>query len=122
MINSGRRYVLALFLGQNEFFYALIISINPNFKCLHPMKKNYRRCISCRHVAAKEYFWRIVRTYPERQIKLDRGMGRSVYLCPQIDCLFKAKQKNRLPRSLKASVSQELYQSLENRLAKTHQN
>jgi uncharacterized protein len=86
------------------------------------MEKNYRRCISCRHVATKEYFWRIVRTSPDRQIKLDRGIGRSAYLCPQLDCLLKARQKNRLPRSLKTAISQEVYQILENRLAKAHQN
>jgi uncharacterized protein len=86
------------------------------------MKKDYRRCISCRHLAAKEYFWRIVRIHPERQIELDRGMGRSAYLCPQIDCLLKAKQKNRLSRSLKAAVSQEVYHTLENRLVKANQN
>lgn len=80
------------------------------------MKKNYRRCISCRHVAPKEYFWRVVRTYPESQIELDQGMGRSAYLCPQIDCLVKAKQKNRLAKSLKISVSEEIYQILQNRL------
>jgi uncharacterized protein len=85
------------------------------------MEKNYRRCVSCRHIATKEYFWRIVRTYPDRQIELDKGMGRSAYLCPRIDCLLKARQKNRLPRFLKAPVSQEVYQILENRLVKVHQ-
>ncbi|VEP13492.1 Nucleic acid-binding protein [Hyella patelloides LEGE 07179] len=80
------------------------------------MKKNYRRCVSCRHVASKEYFWRIVRTYPDRKIQLDRGMGRSAYLCPQIDCLVKAKQKKRLQKTLKTAVSEQIYQVLENRL------
>lgn len=80
------------------------------------MKINYRRCISCRQVAPKEQFWRIVRE-PDGQIKLDIGMGRSAYLCPQIDCLVKAQQKNRLQKSLRIGVPKQIYQNLENRLS-----
>lgn len=82
-----------------------------------PMKPNYRRCISCRKLALKEAFWRFVRVYPSNQVQLDRGMGRSAYLCPEADCLRVAQKKNRLGRSLKASVPQELYQILWQRLA-----
>jgi predicted RNA-binding protein YlxR (DUF448 family) len=74
--------------------------------------KNYRRCISCRKLAAKESFWRIVRTYPDRKIKLDRGMGRSAYLCPQEECLKIAQKKNRLEKSLKTTVTKEIYEHL----------
>lgn len=81
------------------------------------MKVNYRRCISCRQVAPKEKFWRIVRN-PDGQIKLDYGMGRSAYLCPQIDCLVKAKQKNRLQKSLRIGVPEQIYHTLEKRLTK----
>ena len=80
------------------------------------MKVNYRRCISCRQIAPKEHFWRIVRTHPDGQIKLDCGMGRSAYLCPRIDCLSHAKQKNRLQKSLRIGVSEQIYQTLEHRL------
>ena len=80
------------------------------------MKKNYRRCISCRQTAPKEHFWRIVRTYPDRQIKLDQGMGRSAYLCPQKDCLLKAQQKNRLQKALRVAVPEQMYKTLEHRL------
>ncbi len=80
------------------------------------MKPNYRRCVSCRQVAAKESFWRIVRVYPSQQVQLDRGMGRSAYLCPQASCLEAARKKNRLGRSLKAPVPEHIYQSLWQRL------
>lgn len=56
------------------------------------MKPNYRRCISCRRVALKQEFWRIVRVYPSGELQLDRGMGRSAYLCPQASCLQAAKK------------------------------
>ena len=81
------------------------------------MKPNYRRCISCRQVAPKTSFWRIVRVYPSREVQLDWGMGRSAYLCPQANCLRAARQKNRLGRSLKAPVPEHIYQSLWERLA-----
>ncbi|MEA5535870.1 YlxR family protein [Crocosphaera sp. XPORK-15E] len=80
------------------------------------MKPNYRRCISCRKVAPKEAFWRIVRVYPSRQVQLDQGMGRSAYLCPQESCLRLAHKKNRLGRALKASPPDSIYQQLWGRL------
>lgn len=78
---------------------------------------NYRRCLSCRRVAPKEAFWRIVRVHPTGQVELDRGRGRSAYLCPQASCLRAARQKNRLGRSLKATVPDSIYQRLGERLA-----
>ena len=81
------------------------------------MKPNYRRCISCRRVALKQEFWRIVRIYPSEQLQLDQGMGRSAYLCPQASCLQAAQKKNRLGRSLHTPAPEALYQTLWQRLA-----
>jgi len=83
------------------------------------MKPNYRCCASCRKIAPKEAFWRVVRLYPSHQVQLDIGMGRSAYLCRQAECLKAAQKKNRLGRSLKAPVAEELYQILGQRLAAT---
>ena len=83
------------------------------------MKPNYRRCVSCRKIAPKESFWRVIRVYPSGQVKLDSGMGRSAYICPQSDCLQQAQAKNRLGRSLKAKVPEQIYHQLQNRLAKS---
>ena len=82
------------------------------------MKPNYRRCISCRKVAPKESFWRVVRVYPDGQITIGEGMGRSAYICPQADCIQQASQKKRLSRTLKTTVPEYIYQSLQERLAK----
>ncbi len=81
------------------------------------MKPNYRRCISCRQVALKQEFWRIVRVYASGQVQLDQGMGRSAYLCPQERCLQAAQKKNRLGRSLHTPVPEAVYQTLWRRLA-----
>ncbi|ASC69844.1 hypothetical protein XM38_007740 [Halomicronema hongdechloris C2206] len=80
------------------------------------MKPNLRRCISCRKVAPKSALWRIVRVFPSRTVQLDEGMGRSAYLCPQVDCLRTAQKKNRLGRALKASVPPSIYEELWQRL------
>lgn len=77
---------------------------------------NHRRCISCRRLSHRAEFWRIVRLHPSHQVQLDRGMGRSVYLCPTEACLNSAQRKNRLSKVLKAPVPPDLYQSLWDRL------
>ncbi len=81
------------------------------------MLPNYRRCISCRKVAPRGEFWRIVRVAsPRGIIQLDQGMGRSAYLCPSASCLKGAKLKNRLGRVLKAPVPDGIFESLQERL------
>ncbi|MEM8505144.1 MAG: YlxR family protein [Cyanobacteria bacterium P01_D01_bin.1] len=79
-------------------------------------EKNHRLCVSCRQTAHKDQLWRVVRTYPDRQIQLDCGMGRSAYLCPTASCLSAAKKKNRLAKALRTSVPPEIYRILEARL------
>ncbi len=79
-------------------------------------EKNHRLCVSCRKTAHKDELWRIVRTFPNYDIQLDEGMGRSAYLCPQMTCLQAAKKKNRLGRVLRSPIPAQIFQTLENRL------
>ncbi len=81
------------------------------------MLTNHRRCLSCRRTAPKEEFWQVIRVYPNHQVQLDQGMGRSAYLCPQASCLTTAQKKNRLGRSVKAPIPDQIYQQLWYRLA-----
>jgi uncharacterized protein len=80
------------------------------------MAKDYRRCVSCRQLALKSEFWRVVRSHPDHQVVIYLGgtwvEGRSAYLCRSIDCLQLAQKKNRLGRSIKAKVSEDIYQKL----------
>jgi uncharacterized protein len=78
---------------------------------------NYRRCVSCKRIASKQSFWRVVRLASSYEIQLDRGMGRSAYLCPNIDCLSKAKTKNCLRGALRAKIPDRIYQNLQERLS-----
>jgi predicted RNA-binding protein YlxR (DUF448 family) len=86
------------------------------------MLPNYRRCISCRKADHKSAFWRVVRVFPTQQVQLDQGMGRSVYLCPQVACLQAAQKKDRLGRVLKVTVPAAIYQTLWQRLTPEHPN
>lgn len=81
------------------------------------MEPNYRRCITCRKLAPKQAFWRLVRTHPSGKVELDQGIGRSAYLCPQEGCLQAAQKRNRLGRALKARIPEQVYQTLWHRLA-----
>lgn len=84
------------------------------------MNKDFRRCVSCRKIGLKTEFWRVVRCHPSNQIAIDLGdachQGRSAYLCPTAECLQSAQKKNRLGKSLKAQVAQDIYQALGFRL------
>ena len=81
-----------------------------------PASKNERRCISCRKIAPKSEFWRVVKCHPSKQIAIDLGktllQGRSAYLCPTAECLQSAQKKNRLGRSLRAAVAEDIYHQL----------
>lgn len=79
--------------------------------------KNQRQCVSCRRIAPKSEFWRIVRQSVSHMVVCDQGMGRSAYLCPSLECLKLAQKKDRLSRSLKTKVDPGLYQCLEQRLS-----
>ncbi|NEQ23162.1 MAG: YlxR family protein [Microcoleus sp. SIO2G3] len=81
------------------------------------MPINDRRCVSCRRLAPKSEFWRIVRDCSSGAVRLDVGMGRSAYLCPNAECLQAAQKKNRLGRALKAPVANSVYQALSDRLS-----
>ncbi|WP_019500197.1 YlxR family protein [Pseudanabaena sp. PCC 6802] len=81
--------------------------------------KLYRRCICCQRLAPREEFWRVVRLHGDNNatnIQLDRGMGRSAYICPTAACLQQAQKKNRLGRSLRAPIPAEIWSQLESRL------
>lgn len=68
-------------------------------------------------MAHRDQLWRIVRTYPDRHVQLDTGMGRSAYLCPQESCLRAAQRKNRLGRILNVQIPSDIYKVLQSRLA-----
>ena len=79
------------------------------------MTINQRCCISCRRLADKSEFWRVVRLN-NRKISINHGMGRSAYICQTEKCLLAAEKKDRLSRALKTAVPKDLYQTLKKML------
>lgn len=73
-----------------------------------------RLCVGCQEMKNKKDLLRIVKT-PENQIEVDRTgkkSGRGAYICPNRECLEKAVKEKRLERSLKHSISPEVFDSL----------
>jgi len=75
-----------------------------------------RRCVACRQLFNREQLWRVIRL-AGGGLALDRGMGRSAYLCPQPACLEEARRRKRLQRALRCQVPDAILEALEQRLS-----
>lgn len=77
-----------------------------------------RQCTGCREMKNKKEMIRILKT-PEDEIVLDttgKKNGRGAYICPSRECLAKARKNHGLERSLKVTVPDEVFESLEKEL------
>lgn len=77
-----------------------------------------RKCSGCGEMKPKKELVRVVRS-PEGEVSLDlngRKAGRGAYVCPNIQCLNKARKAKRFERSLEISIPDEVYQSMEDAL------
>ncbi len=79
------------------------------------MKKKIpiRKCIGCGQRKSKFELIRIVNN--QDQIVIDPSgklPGRGAYICPDKDCLEKARKKNSLDAALKTKVSGDVYRRL----------
>ena len=79
-----------------------------------------RQCVGCMTSRPKKELIRIVR---EKQgtIKVDltgKASGRGAYICNNIECLEKAKNKKALNRSLEQEIDEEIYEHLKEELEK----
>ena len=73
-----------------------------------------RQCLGCREHKAKKELIRVVRS-PEGEISLDfrgKASGRGAYLCPQLDCLNRARRARALERALSCGIPDEVYEKL----------
>ena len=74
-----------------------------------------RQCVGCREMKDKKALLRIVKT-PEGEILLDstgKKSGRGAYVCPDPECLKKARKSRALERAFDTSVPPEVYDALE---------
>ena len=73
-----------------------------------------RQCMGCRERKAKKDMLRVVRG-TDGTVTLDFGgklNGRGAYICPDPNCLEKARKSKSLERSLETAIPEEVYQRL----------
>ena len=78
-----------------------------------------RRCTGCGEHFPKNTLIRVLRT-PEGDVILDltgKKSGRGAYICKSASCLKKARKSKRIESSLECSVSDEIYNRMEEELA-----
>ena len=74
-----------------------------------------RQCMGCRERKAKKEMIRVVRG-TDGTVSLDfsgKLNGRGAYICPQAECLKKARKAKSLDRSLEVPIPEEVYDRLE---------
>ena len=77
-----------------------------------------RQCVGCRTMKDKKALVRIVKT-PEGEICVDatgKKSGRGAYICPNAECLQKARKSRALDRMLEVSIPDEVYEALERQM------
>ena len=80
-----------------------------------PKKIPMRQCIGCREMKPKRELIRVVRS-PQGEISLDfhgKKPGRGAYLCPNQDCLKRARKSKALERAFSLPIPDDVYASLE---------
>ena len=77
-----------------------------------------RQCLGCREMKDKKDRIRVVRS-PEGEISLDfkgKKPGRGAYVCPENECLQKARKSRALERAFSAQIPAEVYEELERQM------
>ena len=80
-----------------------------------PKKIPLRQCLGCREMKPKRELIRAVRS-PEGEVSLDfrgRKPGRGAYVCPNPECLKKARKARALERACSCQIPEEVWDALE---------
>ena len=77
-----------------------------------------RQCVGCGEMKPKKELIRILKTEENNFIidKTGRKNGRGAYICLTRECLEKAIKNRGLERSFKMKISEEVYESLKEKL------
>jgi len=85
-----------------------------------PKKIPQRQCVGCREMKEKRELIRVVRS-PEGEVSLDfkgKKPGRGAYLCPDPECLKKARKSRALERAFSQALPEGVYEGLEAEMGK----
>lgn len=83
-----------------------------------PKKIPLRQCVGCRGMKPKPELIRVVKS-PEGEVSLDfkgKKPGRGAYVCPDPECLKKARKSRALERAFSAPLPDEVYAALEEQM------
>ena len=83
-----------------------------------------RQCMGCREMKPKKELIRVVRS-PEGSVSLDfkgKAPGRGAYLCPDLQCLKKARKSGSMGRVLEVEIPAEIYDEMETVMEKEAEN
>ena len=75
----------------------------------------HRQCVGCRTMKDKKALVRIVKT-PEGEICVDatgKKSGRGAYICPDAQCLQKARKSRALERAFETAIGEDIYAALQ---------
>ena len=81
-----------------------------------------RQCIGCREMKPKKELVRVVRS-PEGALSLDfrgKAPGRGADLCPNTECLKRARKGRALEHAFDCAVTPEIYDALERAMEDEH--
>ncbi len=81
-----------------------------------------RQCMGCRERKAKRDMIRVVRGM-DGNVSLDfsgKVNGRGAYICPNMECLQKARKAKALERSLEVAIGEEVFARLEKEMEGAH--
>lgn len=77
-----------------------------------------RKCTGCNEMKSKKELVRVVKS-PDNEISLDltgKKPGRGAYVCPNAECLAKARKAKRLERAFACAIPDEVYARMEEEL------
>lgn len=83
-----------------------------------PKKIPLRQCLGCREMKPKKELIRVVRS-PEGEVSLDfkgKKPGRGAYVCPNPDCLKRARKAKALERAFSVPMPDEVYDGLDRQM------
>ena len=74
-----------------------------------------RQCVGCAEMKSKREMIRVIKT-PENEVVLDstgKKNGRGAYVCPNLECLKKARKSKGIERAFKMAIPNDVYEKLE---------
>ena len=75
-----------------------------------------RKCISCRKTYDRNNLLKITKDH-KLGIMLNKGMGRSAYICKSNKCYSDSKIKKKLQKALKSSLDNNFFEIFEQEIA-----